>query len=49
MENHKITKLKKVLSNITTPTFLKLLDIHGEILLKEFLKCLDSSVGRAKD
>ena len=30
-------------------TSLKLLDIRGEILLKNLLKSLDSSVGRAKD
>jgi hypothetical protein len=30
-------------------TFLTLLDIRGEILLKNFSTGLDSSVGRAKD
>jgi len=30
-------------------TFLTLLDIRGEILLKNFFTGLDSSVGRAKD
>ena len=40
---------KKILSNATGHTFLKLLDIHGEILIKDFFKSLDSSVGRAKD
>lgn len=30
-------------------TSLKLLDIRGEILLKDLHKSLDSSVGRAKD
>lgn len=49
LKNYDVTNPKKVFSNITTPTFLKLLDMHGEILLKDFLKCLDSSVGRAKD
>ena len=33
----------------TVHTFLKLLDIQGEILLKSFPISLDSSVGRAKD
>ena len=36
-------------SKISTSTFLKLLDIHGEALIKNFIKSLDSSVGRAKD
>ena len=36
-------------SKTTTSTFLKLLDIHGETLIKNFIKSLDSSVGRAKD
>lgn len=36
-------------SNVTGPTSLKLLDIYGEILLQNSYKCLDSSVGRAKD
>ena len=36
-------------SNILTHTSLKILDIRGEFILKNFIKSLDSSVGRAKD
>jgi hypothetical protein len=36
-------------SSATIYTSLNLLDIRGEILLKSFSICLDSSVGRAKD
>ena len=42
-------KNKKIISNGTTHTFLKLLDMYGEILMKDFSRSLDSSVGRAKD
>ena len=37
------------LSNSLPYASLKLLDIYGEILLKNSIKGLDSSVGRAKD
>ena len=37
------------LSSAAIPTFLNLLDIRGEILLKSLSIRLDSSVGRAKD
>ena len=42
-------KPKKILSNKTVQTSLKLLDIHGEVLIKDLFKSLDSSAGRAKD
>lgn len=38
-----------ILSSTTINTFLNLLDIRGEILLKRLPISLDSSVGRAKD
>jgi ribosomal protein S10 len=44
-----IKKNKFFWSNSTAHTSLKLLDIHGEVLLKGLFKSLDSSVGRAKD
>lgn len=44
-----IRKKDFFLSNSTAHTSLKLLDIHGEVLLKDLFKSLDSSVGRAKD
>ena len=37
------------LSSTTTSTSLNLLDVRGDILLKNLFTCLDSSVGRAKD
>ena len=37
------------LSSKTTSTSLNVLDTRGEILLKTFFTCLDSSAGRAKD
>lgn len=37
------------LSNSLSYVSLKLLDMYGEILLKNSIKGLDSSVGRAKD
>ena len=42
-------KNRKILSNTIVHTSLKLLDIHGEVLIKDLFKSLDSSVGRAKD
>jgi hypothetical protein len=45
--NHR--KKRKVLSNTTVQTSLKLLDIHGEVLIRNLFRSLDSSVGRAKD
>nr|YP_010131760.1 ribosomal protein S10 [Thalassiosira profunda]QPZ94128.1 ribosomal protein S10 [Thalassiosira profunda] len=49
LKRSKVTNPSKVFSNATTSTFLKLLDIYGEILIKDLPKRLDSSVGRAKD
>ena len=49
IERENQRKDRKILSNATAHTFLKLLDIHGEILMKDLSKSLDSSVGRAKD
>ena len=43
------TSNRQILSNNTVHTSLKLLDIHGEVLIKDLFRSLDSSVGRAKD
>lgn len=42
-------KRKKTITSVTPLTFLKLLDVYGEIIMKSSFKRLDSSVGRAKD